>query len=212
MLGKKPEVHDSDIAAALARLVPAGVLIGHRRIAEGDEHALLQAEARPFATCALKVRRQSGAARIVARRLLKALGEPNAALPRSASGAPVWPLGIAGSIAHDDEVAVATVVRSGYLRSLGIDVEPADALPRELVPIVATATERARYSTAVLERRILFCAKEAVFKALYPLCGLFLDFHDIEIDLDAGSARVRNAHSVNISFTEAPRVVALAVI
>jgi 4'-phosphopantetheinyl transferase EntD len=115
-------------------------------------------------------------------------------------------------MAHDDDVAVAAVVRSGHLRSLGIDVEPADALPRELVPIVATTTERARYGRAVLHSRILFCAKEAVFKALYPLCGLFLDFHDIEINLDAGSARVRDAHSARISFTEAPRVVALAVI
>src|SRR5260370_19918691 len=184
----KDEAGDADIATALAELVPAGVLIGHRRIAVGDEHALVQAEATPFATCALKIRRQSGAARIVARRLLRALGEPNAALPRSASGAPAWPSGILGSIAHDDEVAVATVVRSGRLRSLGIDVEPAHALPRELVPIVATASERARYGAPVLESRILFCAKEAVFKALYPLCGLFLDFQEIEIDLDAGSA------------------------
>jgi 4'-phosphopantetheinyl transferase EntD len=208
----KPEAVDADIATALARLVPAGVLIGHRRIAVGDEHALLLAEAAPLATCVLKVRRQSGAARIVARRLLKALGEPDTALPRSASGPPVWPFGIVGSIAHDDEVAVATVVRSGYLRSLGIDVEPAEALPRELVSIVATPTERARYRTAVLESRILFCAKEAVFKALYPLCGVFVGFHDIEINLDAGSARVRDAHSARISFTEAPRVVALAVI
>jgi 4'-phosphopantetheinyl transferase EntD len=208
----RPDAGDADIAAALARLVPAGVLIGHRRIAVGDEHALLEAEAMPFATCALKVRRQSGAARIVARRLLRALGEPKVALPRSASGAPVWPSGIVGSIAHDDEVAVATVVRSGCLRSLGIDVEPAHALPRELVPIVATATERARYGTPVLESRLLFCAKEAVFKALYPLCGLFLDFHDIEIYLDTGSARVRDAHTVAISFTQRPRVVALAVI
>lgn len=207
-----PEASDADIATALARLVPAGVLVGHRRIALGDEHALLQAEATPFTTCALKVRRQSGAARIVARGLLKALGEPIAALPRSASGAPVWPSGIVGSMAHDDEVAVATIARSGHVRSLGIDVEPADALPRELVPIVATATERARYNAAVLERRILFCAKEAVFKASYPLCGLFLDFHDIEIDLDAGSARVGDAHCARISFTEAPRVVALAVV
>ena len=203
---------DADMDAALGQLVPAGVLIGHRRIAIGDEHAFLQAEATRFARSALKVRRQSGAARIVARRLLGLLGEPGAALPRSNSGAPVWPFGIVGSMAHDDEVAVATVVRSRCLRSLGIDVEPADALPREIVPIVATAAERARYSTAVLESRILFCVKEAVFKALYPLCGLFLDFHDIEIDLDAGSARVRHGHSARISFIEAPRVVALAVI
>jgi 4'-phosphopantetheinyl transferase EntD len=208
----QPESGDADIAAALTPLVPAGVLIGHRRIAMGDEHALLQAEAASFTTCALKVRRQSGAARSVARTLLRALGEPTTALPRSASGAPVWPFGIVGSIAHDHEVAVATVVRSGRLRSLGIDIEPADALPRALVPIVATATERARYGAAVLEGRILFCAKEAVFKALYPLCGSFLDFHDIEIDLDARSALVRGVHSALISFTETPRVVALAVI
>jgi 4'-phosphopantetheinyl transferase EntD len=206
------EARDADMAAALARLVPAGVLIGHRRIAAGDEHALLEAEATRFATSAPKVRRQSGAARIVARALLTALGEAGAALPRSDSGAPVWPPGIVGSMAHDDEVAVATVVRCTCLRSIGIDVEPAKALPREVVRIVATAAERARYNAAVLESRILFCAKEAVFKALHPLCGLFLDFHDIEIDLDAGSARTRDGHGARISFTEAPRVVALAVI
>jgi 4'-phosphopantetheinyl transferase EntD len=203
---------DAGMAAALARLAPRGVLTGHRRIAAGDEHALLQAEATSFATSALKIRRQSGTARIVARGLLRALGEPAAALPRSASGAPVWPSGIIGSMAHDDEVAVAAVVRCGCLRSLGIDVEPADALPREMVRIVATVAERARYSAAVLESRILFCVKEAVFKALYPLCGLFLDFDDIEVDLDAGSARVRHGHGARISFIETPRVVALAVI
>src|SRR5260370_33438600 len=208
----KDEAGDADIATALAALVPAGVLIGHRRIAVGDEHALLQAEATPFATGAVKARRQSGAARIVARRLLGALGEPDAALRRSASGAPVWPFGIVGSIAHDDEVAVATVVRSGYFRSLGIDVEPADALPRELVPIVATAAERDRYGTAVLESRLLFCVKEAGFKAVYPLFGLFLGLHDVVIELYAGSARVRPAPSASISFTESPRLVALAVI
>jgi 4'-phosphopantetheinyl transferase EntD len=203
---------DTDLAAALVRLVSAGVLIGHRRIAMGDEHALLQAEAMSFARCAPKVRRRSGGARIVARELLRALGEPSAALPRSASGPPVWPSGIVGSMAHDDEVAVAAVARSGRIRSLGVDIEPADALPRELVAIVATATERARYSAAVLESRILFCVKEAVFKALYPLCGLFLDFHDIEIEFDAGLARVRHGHSARIAFIEAPSVVALAVI
>src|SRR5260370_1966769 len=114
----KDEAGDADIATALAALVPAGVLIGHRRIAVGDEHALLQAEATPFATCALKVRRQSGAARIVARRLLGALGEPDAALPRSASGAPVWPFCIVGSIAPHDQPAAPTVFRPRYFRTL----------------------------------------------------------------------------------------------
>src|SRR5437879_5808776 len=90
-----------------------GMLIGHRLISPGDEHALLDEEAASILTSVADVRRASGAARIVARELLAQLGRPNVAVPRGASGEPIWPAGVSGSMAHDDRVAVAAV---GLLR------------------------------------------------------------------------------------------------
>ena len=155
------------------------MLIGYRFISAGDENALLPEEGPASLSSVVKVRRQSGTGRILARSLLARLGKSAAALPRGVSGAPVWPEGFVGSLAHDDEVAVAAVARSETMRSIGIDVEPRMPLPPELVDVVSTRRERMRYTHPILESRVLFCVKEAVFKALHPILGAFLDFHDI---------------------------------
>jgi 4'-phosphopantetheinyl transferase EntD len=203
---------DIELAAALSSLARPGMLVGCRRIAVGDESALLPDEVAPLVSSVMKVRRQSGTVRIIARTLLKSLGVSGATLPRSSSGAPAWPEGIIGSLAHDDEMAVAAVMRSGFVRSLGVDVEPAMVLPPELIPLVTTIAERTRYPQSVIESRILFSIKEAVFKAFHPVYGLFLDFQDIEIDLEAGLASVCAGEAARISFISAPRVVSLAVL
>src|SRR5262249_59963041 len=84
-------------------------MVGHRLISPGDEDALWPEEIPPLASSVDKVRRASGAARIVARQLLRRLGQPECALPRGSGGAPRWPTGIVGSLAHDSSVAVAAV-------------------------------------------------------------------------------------------------------
>src|SRR5262249_49749481 len=82
------------LSTAIKRLALRGAGIRHRVIADGDEHALLPAEAGKFASSVAKVRRASGAARRVARELLSEFGYVDAALPKSASGAPIWPVGV----------------------------------------------------------------------------------------------------------------------
>jgi 4'-phosphopantetheinyl transferase EntD len=201
---------DPTLVTALLRLVEPDIRIGHRIIAPGDENALLDAELPGFVMAATKVRRQSGAARMVARELMEGLGFRDIALPRSASGAPVWPPGIVGSLAHDDSVAVAAVASAGRFRGVGIDVEPAFALPPELAARVATAAERRRYPTAVIESRLLFTVKEAIFKALNPIDGVFLDFRDVDVDLDDNRGRTKSGHCIQVAFTTAPRIVAVA--
>ena len=78
--------HDRD-ASPLQRAIDAiavpGILVGHRLIAEGDELALLPEEMAAFAGSVIKVRRASGAARIVARQLLSRFGQSAAAIPKS---------------------------------------------------------------------------------------------------------------------------------
>jgi 4'-phosphopantetheinyl transferase EntD len=201
---------DPALSTALRSIAPPGILIGHRLIRPGDEDGLLAEERITFRRSALQVYRQSGAARIVTRRLLRALGCSGVALPRSASGAPIWPPGVVGSLAHDEEVAVAAIAGSRRFSALGIDVEPAAPLPPELVMLVSTPAERRRYSSAVLESRLLFVMKEAAYKALNPLDGVFLDFQSIEIDLYANRGQTRNGRTVELVFTISPRVVAIA--
>jgi 4'-phosphopantetheinyl transferase EntD len=194
----------------LLSIAPRGILVGHHLIGLGDEDALLPAECDAFLHNAAKLRRQSGAARIAARRLLETQGFRNVALPRSRHGAPVWPAGIVGSLAHDDEVAVAAIASAERFSALGIDVEPATPLPCELVHLVATAGECRRYATTVLRSRLLFVAKEAIFKALNPLDGVFLDFRDIEVDLYKRRGLTRTGQLIELAFTTLPRVLAIA--
>jgi 4'-phosphopantetheinyl transferase EntD len=187
-------------------------MIGHRTIAAGDENSLLALEAGSFKRSVTQVRRQSGAARLVARELLAGFGILEAELPRSRSGAPVWPAGIVGSLSHDGEIAVAAVARAQIYAGIGIDVEPSLPLPPELVEMVATPAERRRYSPECVNSRVLFAAKEAIYKAQYPLDQAFLEFHDIEVDLELNQGLTRGGRHVAIAFTTVPRTIALAFI
>jgi len=157
-----------------------------------------------------KVRRQSGAARSLARHLLRPLGYDDPPILRSETGLPLWPPGIIGSLAHDAALAVAAIADARDLRSVGIDVEPAEPLPDGLVELVATPRERERYSPATLNSRLLFVLKEAIYKASFAIDQMFLDFSDVEVDLASRVGITRSGRKVHLAFTCYPRLVALA--
>jgi 4'-phosphopantetheinyl transferase EntD len=204
------------IANVTAAIAEPGIFIAHRLISSGDAGELLAGEARHFQTASEQSQRQSGAARAIARELLSRLGHGGAAILKSPSGAPVWPEGIVGSLAHDDRVALAAVARARDFAGLGIDIEPDEVLPAEMVDLVATPAERSRYGPNFLYGRALFVAKEAVFKAVHPLDGVFLDFQDIEVDVENQVAHVRSGRAVRVkvkaSGQNAGHVAALAFI
>ena len=203
---------DQELARSIGSLAAPGILIGHRLIQPGDERALLPDESGAFANSVIKVRRASGAARLVARELMQRMGLPQQAVPKNANGAPVWPNGIAGSIAHDDAVAVAAIARQSDVRSLGIDVEPAEPLDPDLLEIVATPGERRRMSGDPCYGRLLFAVKEAVYKAAHPIDGRFLAHHDVEVDLATQQATIRGGRTVTFRFAASARIVVLAVL
>jgi 4'-phosphopantetheinyl transferase EntD len=197
--------------SAIDTLSVPGVTVGHRLISPGDEHALLEDEAPAFAASVVKVRRASGAARIVARQLLTQLGHPYCALPKGPAGAPMWPAALVGSLAHDARVAVAAVAMRADVGALGIDVEPAEFLPPELLDLVATPQERLNLADDPCRGRLLFVAKEAVYKAVHPLDQTFLEHHDVEINLAERKATVRNGRVVELRLSISARhLVALA--
>ena len=190
----------------------SGILVDHRLIADGDELALLPDEILAFAGSVIKVRRASGAARIVARQLLSRFGQAPRAIPKSTAGMPVWPDGIVGSLAHDARIAVAAMAQQHEFLSVGVDVEPAEPLAADLLDIVATPKERQTIQDDPLRGRLLFSVKEAIYKAVYPLDRTFLDHHDVEVSLSAGTAEVRNGRGVSFRYCVAPHIVVLAFI
>jgi 4'-phosphopantetheinyl transferase EntD len=201
---------DPFLHAAINASFAPGIIIGHRIIAPGDEHALWPEEAAALARSVVQVRRASGAARIVARELISKIGLPKCALPKGGGGAPVWPAGIVGSMSHTSRVAVAAIAPRRSFSGLGIDIEPSEALPPDLLDLVTTPEERACIGDDPYGGRLLFAAKEAVYKAVYPLDQILLDHHDVQVSLSARQAVVRNGRIVNLRFCISKYLVVMA--
>jgi 4'-phosphopantetheinyl transferase EntD len=201
---------DPALERAIAALAVPGVAIGCRRIQPGDEDALLPQEHASIASCLTERRRASGAARIVARGLLDQFGHARCPIPKGADGEPIWPAGLTGSLAHDDQYAVAAVGRTGDVGAIGIDIEPARPLPRDMIELVATPRELADIDDDPLRLKLLFATKEAVYKAQFPRDRTFLEFQDIEVDLARMQAATRTGRIVAIRYAVVPRVVVLA--
>jgi 4'-phosphopantetheinyl transferase EntD len=192
-------------------LEPFGVSIGARRIRPGDEAAF--PDPRGSTPVHLAWRRARGAARIVARGLLSDLGaDAQAPLPRSSSGAALWPEGILGSLAHDDAFAVAAVARRWRLAGLGVDIEPAEPLPGDLIDLVLSAAERAETEGDGVRQRLVFAGKEAVYKAIHPLDGTPLEYGDIEVGLEEGTAMLRDGRSLPLVTFDRDRLIAVALL
>jgi 4'-phosphopantetheinyl transferase EntD len=204
------ELIDSRLRTAIEDLQLPRILIGHRIISVGDESALMPPEVPAFERSVVAVRRASGAARVVARELLAHVGLPGRALPKASSGAPIWPAGIVGSLSHDRSIAVAAVALNRDYRALGIDIEPGEPLPCDLIEIVATPQERETIGDDALRMRLLFAAKEAVYKAVYPLDQTFLDYHDVQVDFARCQATSRFGQRVDLRFCVSTHIVVVA--
>jgi len=81
------------------------------------------------------------------------------------------------------------VARGSEVECLGIDAEPHLPLPEGVLAAISPHAERARLRKAFDGAkthwdRLLFCAKEAIYKAWYPRTGIPLDFADVALDFD----------------------------
>lgn len=141
--------------------------------------------------------REFHAARACARQAMQILGELPVSIPAAADRSPVWPAHLIGSISHCATLCLAVVARKGEsYDAIGVDTEPAEDLPCELLDTICSPRERAALSTQPPEQqllfaRILFSAKEAVYKCQYPLTGTMLEYQDLEITLSQGCFHAR---------------------
>jgi 4'-phosphopantetheinyl transferase EntD len=153
------------------------------------ESTMFSDEAAAVARAGAERRREFGTVRWCARKALRQLGMPAVSILPDGDRAPRWPVGVVGSMTHCAGYRAALVARSAELRGVGIDAEPHAPLPADVLDLVLRDEERA-WLPALAEAdpvlhwdRIVFCAKEAVYKAWFPATGRWLDFDDVSIDV-----------------------------
>ncbi|MCV7101881.1 4'-phosphopantetheinyl transferase PptT [Mycobacterium palustre] len=144
-----------------------------------------------IAKSVVKRRNEFITVRHCARIALGNLGVPPVPILKGEKGEPCWPDGVVGSLTHCAGYRGAVVGRSPAVRSVGIDAEPHDVLPDGVLG--AIALEEERHEIAALPNglhwdRILFCAKEATYKAWFPLTKRWLGFEDAHIAFDVDAS------------------------
>ena len=173
----------------IAELLPAEVASAEA-YEDPPEVELFAEEEAVIARAVDKRRREFRTVRYCARRALGELGVAPVPLLPGDGGAPQWPAGVVGSMTHCAGYRAAAVAHQAEVHTLGIDAEPHDVLPAGVLGAVTLDEERCRLATlgagndSVCWDRLLFCTKEAVYKAWFPLTGRWLGFQDASITID----------------------------
>jgi len=171
----------------IEQLVPATVTTVATR---GDLHTRLSpAELRALGDAVQSRRREFETGRACARDALARLGLPAASVAGGARGEPLWPRGVVGSITHCDRYRACAVARAEDVRSVGIDAEVHAPLRAGILEAIAGDDERralAAHGGGVCWDRLMFSAKEAVYKACFPLTGRGMGFEDVDVRIDPG--------------------------
>jgi 4'-phosphopantetheinyl transferase EntD len=177
------------LAATQGPVGPDALLPPERELVEGATSARLA---------------EFAAGRHTARLALASLDPLLARMPvlRDPRGAPEWPSGVVGSITHSAGWTGAVVARSRRSRfgrgvaAIGLDAEPIGPLPAGVLEVVASVEEREALARLAAEQpgipwdTLLFSAKEATYKAWYPVTGAVVGHDAVRVELSpAGGFR-----------------------
>ncbi len=134
-------------------------------------------------------RREFRAGRAAARKLLAQWNLDGGPILPDENRVPQWPAGVVGSITHSRQLCLVAIARAENYASLGVDTEPDEPLEEELWPSLLRpeeiqwlqaqhASQRGRWA------KVIFCAKEALYKAVFPLTHVPIGFHDALVTLN----------------------------
>lgn len=126
--------------------------------------------------------------RYCAIKALEKLGIKDVHIPIGEDRAPVWPEGIVGSISHCDSLVGAIVAKNSDHISLGLDIEEIGRVTPDLWDLIFTQKEKdflINLSDRELQEKstAIFSIKEAYYKFQYPITKTYLDFLDVEVEL-----------------------------
>ncbi|MFG2432796.1 4'-phosphopantetheinyl transferase [Streptomyces sp. NPDC048590] len=177
----------------IERLLPAYVACADTYEKDAPPGSLYPEEARLVEASVDRRRHEFAAVRACARRAMATLGLPPAPVLSGRRGMPLWPEGTVGSMTHCDGFRAAALAWASDARAVGIDAEPNEPLPPGVWEMISLPSERARLPREVEDPlihwdRLLFSAKESVFKTWYPLTRIELDFDEADITFRRGPA------------------------
>ena len=194
---------DGEDQPLIHRILPRMVAVAESN-ADADPGQLLPEEAAIVSTAVMRRRRQFAASRACARRALVDLGVKPTKILSGPHREPIWPPGVVGSITHCEGYCAAAVSHGATIAGLGIDAEIHAPLPAGVAEKIAYGEERewlrTRRYAATCWDRLLFSAKESVFKVWFPLTAHWLEFRDVLItfrpDTNRFDARLLVTHPI----------------
>lgn len=180
------------VARALSQGMGEGVLtiLGSAYAQTGD---LFASELACIQNAVPKRQAEFAAGRLHARQLLGKLGYENHPILPHEDRSPKWPNGVTGSITHDSQHCAVAIAPTSAVQSLGIDIEPVDQREIDLREMVCTKPERSWLENQPradheLLLKILFSAKESVYKCQHTITKTMLEFSEVELTLDLSLA------------------------
>ncbi len=176
----------------LSTLLPATAAVSQWRTGQqpDGETAWYPGEEATVSGAVPSRRREFLLGRTCARRSLRRIGVPAATIPKGPAGEPVWPASVVGSITHCAGYVAAATARRADLMTVGIDAEPNEPLPDGVLALTASSAEITRLRDLAMSRpwvqwgRLSFCAKEATYKAWFPVRRCWLGFEDVDVRID----------------------------
>lgn len=180
--------------AVIDEILPVCVA-AEEAFADPDGVPLFAEEEALLCRAVAKRRREFTTVRHCARAALRRLGRVAGPILPGERGAPAWPTGIVGSLTHCEGYRAAALAHDRDLVTVGIDAEPHEPLPDGVGTAVTTEAERAMLAglgttePGVCWDRLLFSAKESVYKAWFPLTRRWLDFSQAELSIDPSTRR-----------------------
>jgi 4'-phosphopantetheinyl transferase EntD len=173
----------------IEKLLPTSV-VAVDTLVDPPGAALFPTEESVVAHAVDRRRQEFAAVRLCARTALARLGVPPAPILPGERGAPIWPNGVVGSMTHCPGYRAAAVARDADVRTIGVDAERNEPLPAGVLDLISLPVEREGLPGLYVQRsdvcwdRLLFSAKESVYKAWFPLTRRWLDFTGARLTLD----------------------------
>lgn len=198
----------------LSSLLPAEVAVAEA-FDDPEDAVLFPGEEAVIARSVAKRQREFTTTRHCARIALARLGMPPTAIGSGENREPLWPEGVVGSMTHCDGYRAAAVARSEAVAGVGVDAEPHAALPEGVFDTIARPEEVPMLAELAAARpevqwdRLVFSAKESVYKAWFPVARRWLGFGEASLEFGTvgsrnGSGSFTGEFSVRIHQSEAP--------
>jgi len=180
----------NELQVALQDLLPVAVGCGVQQVASEAVALQYAEEGSHLANTAIARRNEFISGRRCARMALAHIGQASCALPADPDGLPVWPSATMGSITHSRGLCCAVAASADKMLYLGIDLEKTTRLSARAMERVVHPLEVRGVGDDLALASLLFSAKEAYFKAQFPVWRAQPKFKDIALQIEADTQQL----------------------